>query len=495
MPLTTHYESLYIGGSWVKPKGGEAYTVINPATEEAIGEVPVGTAADADAAIAAAREAFDKGPWPKKDWRERAVILQQFHDALVARKDEIVQLCVAEAGSIIPVASIMQFDMALDGLQYYIDQIQRREFVIPSSVSAHTNWATGGETLGSTVKVYEPLGVSVGITAYNYPFFLNLAKLGPALASGCTFILKPAPQTPLEAMILGDIASEVGIPPGVFSIVTGGVDVGEKLTTDPRVDQISFTGSDKVGAMIQAQAAPSLKRVALELGGKSAMIVCEDADLEEAAFAGVVNFTNQCGQGCILQTRQLVHNSIKDQYIEMLKAMASQVKMGDPADPDTGMGPLISAAQRERVLAYIEQGKADGNSLVYGGNIPPGLDRGFFVEPTIFDCPSNSTAIAQEEIFGPVVCVIGFDTEEEAIAIANDSQYGLSGGVFSQDPGRAYRIAMQMRTGGVLINGGGGRLNPSVPFGGYKRSGIGREYGEEGLNEYLEIKVIDFRAT
>ena len=495
MPLKTHYESLYIGGSWVKPNGSETYTVINPATEEAIGAVPVGTAADADAAIVAAREAFDHGPWPKMEWRERAVILQQFHDALVARKDEIVQLCVAEAGSIIPVANIMQFDMALDGLQYYIDQIQRREFVIPSSVSAHTNWATGGETLGSTVKVYEPLGVSVGITAYNYPFFLNLAKLGPALASGCTFILKPAPQTPLEAMILGDIASEVGIPPGVFSIVTGGVDVGEKLTTDPRVDQISFTGSDKVGAIIQAQAAPSLKRVALELGGKSAMIVCEDADLEQAAFAGVVNFTNQCGQGCVLQTRQLVHNSIKDQYIEMLKAMASQVKLGDPADPDTGMGPLISAAQRERVLAYIEQGKADGNSLVYGGNIPAGMDRGFFVEPTIFDCPSNSTAIAQEEIFGPVVCVIGFDTEEEAIAIANDSQYGLSGGVFSQDPGRAYRIAMQMRTGGVLINGGGGRLNPSVPFGGYKRSGIGREYGEEGLNEYLEIKVIDFRAA
>ncbi len=495
MPLKTHYESLYIGGSWVKPNGSETYTVINPATEEAIGAVPVGTAADADAAIVAAREAFDHGPWPKMEWRERAVILQQFHDALVARKDEIVQLCVAEAGSIIPVANIMQFDMALDGLQYYIDQIQRREFVIPSSVSAHTNWATGGETLGSTVKVYEPLGVSVGITAYNYPFFLNLAKLGPALASGCTFILKPAPQTPLEAMILGDIASEVGIPPGVFSIVTGGVDVGEKLTTDPRVDQISFTGSDKVGAIIQAQAAPSLKRVALELGGKSAMIVCEDADLEQAAFAGVVNFTNQCGQGCVLQTRQLVHNSIKDQYIEMLKAMASQVKLGDPAEPDTGMGPLISAAQRERVLAYIEQGKADGNSLVYGGNIPAGMDRGFFVEPTIFDCPSNSTAIAQEEIFGPVVCVIGFDTEEEAIAIANDSQYGLSGGVFSQDPGRAYRIAMQMRTGGVLINGGGGRLNPSVPFGGYKRSGIGREYGEEGLNEYLEIKVIDFRAA
>ena len=495
MPLKTHYESLYIGGSWVKPKGSETYTVINPATEEAIGEVPLGSAADADAAIAAARDAFDHGPWPKMEWRERAVILQQFHNALLARKDEIVQLCVAEAGSIIPVATIMQFDMALDGLQYYIDQIQRREFVIPSSVSAHTNWATGGETLGSTVKVYEPLGVSVGITAYNYPFFLNLAKLGPALASGCTFILKPAPQTPLEAMILGDIASEAGIPPGVFSIVTGGVEVGEKLTTDPRVDQISFTGSDKVGAMIQAQAAPSLKRVALELGGKSAMIVCEDADLEQAAFAGVVNFTNQCGQGCVLQTRQLVHNSIKDQYIEMLKAMASQVTLGDPADPNTGMGPLISAAQRERVLAYIEQGKADGNALVYGGNIPQGLDRGFFIEPAIFDCPSNSTAIAQEEIFGPVVCVIGFDTEEEAIAIANDSQYGLSGGVFSQDPGRAYRIAMQMRTGGVLINGGGGRLNPSVPFGGYKRSGIGREYGEEGLNEYLEIKVIDFRAA
>jgi len=190
-----------------------------------------------------------------------------------------------------------------------------------------------------------------------------------------------------------------------------------------------------------------------------------------------------------------VHNAIKGQYIEMLKAMAIQVKLGNPADPDTGMGPLISAAQRERVLAFIEQGKADGNTLVCGGSIPSGMDSGFFIEPTIFDCPNNSTAIAQEEIFGPVVCVIGFDTEEEAIAIANDSQYGLSGGVFSQDPGRAYRIAMKMRTGGVLINGGGGRLNPSVPFGGYKRSGIGREYGEEGLNEYLEIKVIDFRAA
>ena len=495
MALPTHFDSLYIGGSWVKPIGGETSAVINPATEEVIGKAPVGTAADADAAIAAARDAFDHGPWPKMEWRERAGVLQQFHDALMMRKEEIVQLCVAEAGSIIPVASIMQFDMAMDGLQYYIHQIERREFVIPSSVSAHTNWATGGDTLGSTVKVYEPLGVSVGITAYNYPFFLNLAKLGPALASGCTFILKPAPQTPLEALILGDIASEVGLPPGVFSIVTGGADVGEKLTTDPRVDQISFTGSDKIGAMIQAQAAPTLKRVTLELGGKSAMIVCEDADLEQAAFAGLINLTNQCGQGCVLQTRQLVHNAIKGQYIEMLKAMASQVKLGNPADPDTGMGPLISAAQRERVLAFIEQGKADGNTLVCGGTIPPGMDSGFFIEPTIFDCPNNSTAIAQEEIFGPVVCVIGFDTEEEAIAIANDSQYGLSGGVFSQDPGKAYRIGMKMRTGGVLINGGGGRLNPSVPFGGYKRSGIGREYGEEGLNEYLEIKVIDFRAA
>ena len=495
MTLQTHYQSLYIGGSWVSPQGRESHAVINPATEEVIGEVPEGTAADAEAAIAAAREAFDNGPWPKMDWSERAEILQKFHNGLNARKDDIVQLCVAEAGSILPVANIMQFDMAMDGFQQYIDQIKRRNFVVPSSISVHTNWATGGETLGSTVKVYEPLGVSVGITAYNYPFFLNLAKLGPALASGCTFILKPAQQTPLEAMILGDIASEAGIPPGVFSIITGGVDVGEALTTDPRVDQISFTGSDKVGALIQAQAAPTLKRVALELGGKSAMIVCEDANLEQAAFAGVINFTNQCGQGCILQTRQLVHNSIKTQYIEMLKAMASQMKIGDPAEPDTGMGPLISSAQRERVLSYIDQGKAEGNTLVYGGNIPSGMDRGFFIEPTIFDCPSNTTTIAQEEIFGPVVCVIGFDTEEEAIAIANDSQYGLSGGVFSQDAGKAFRIASQMRTGGVLINGGGGRLNPSVPFGGYKRSGIGREFGEEGLNEFLEIKVIDFRAA
>ncbi|MDG1661822.1 MAG: aldehyde dehydrogenase family protein [Pseudomonadales bacterium] len=495
MPLNTHFDALYIGGQWIKPANSSVEAVINPASEEVIGEAPVGTVDDAERAIAAARKAFDEGPWPRMSWLERAAILQKFHDALLARKDEIVALCVAEAGSIVPVANIMQFDMAMDGFQYYIHQIQRRDFSVPSSVSVHTNWATGGETLGSTVKVYEPLGVSVGITAYNYPFFLNLAKLGPALASGCTFILKPAPQTPLEALILGDVASEIGLPEGVFSIITGGIYVGEKLTTDPRVDQISFTGSDKVGAIIQAQAAPTLKRVALELGGKSAMIVCEDADLQQAAFNGVVNFTNQCGQGCVLQTRQIVHNSIKADYIEMLKAMVSQVNIGDPADPETGMGPLISDTQRQRVLAYIEQGKADGNRLVYGGKIPAGLDKGFYLEPTIFDCPSNSTTIAQEEIFGPVVCVMGFDTDEEAIAIANDSQYGLSGGVFSQDAGRAYRIAMQMRTGGVLINGGGGRLNPTVPFGGYKRSGIGKEYGEEGLNEYLEIKVIDFRAA
>lgn len=495
MPIPKNFDCLYIGGEESRVDSREISSIINPATEEEIGTAPVGTIADAEAAIAAARKAFDEGPWPKMPWIERAAILQKLHDAIMARKEEIVNLCVAEAGSIIPVANIMQFDMAMDGFQYYINQIQRRDFTLPSSVSVHTNWATGGDTLGSTVKIYEPLGVSVGITAYNYPFFLNLAKLGPALASGCTFILKPAPQTPLEALILGEIAAEVGLPAGVFSIVTGGVEVGEKLTTDPRVDQISFTGSDKVGAIIQAQAAPTLKRVALELGGKSAMIVCEDADLEQATFAGVVNFTNQCGQGCILQTRQLVHNSIKDKYIEMLKAIASQVKIGDPSDPETGMGPLISAAQRQRVMEYIEQGKAEGNELVYGGNIPEGMDRGFYLEPTIFDCPSNSTTIAQEEIFGPVVCVIGFDTDEEAIAIANDSQYGLSGGVFSQDPGRAYKIATQMRTGGVLINGGGGRLNPTVPFGGYKRSGIGREYGEEGLNEYLEIKIIDFRAA
>ena len=286
------------------------------------------------------------------------------------------------------------------------------------------------------------------------------------------------------------------MPPGTINVVNGsGVVTGAALAGSAAVDRIAFTGGGTTARQVMASAAENLTPVHFELGGKSAMIVCEDADLEQAAFAGLIHFTNQCGQGCVLQTRQLVHNSIKDQYIEMLKAMVSHVKLGDPADPDTGMGPLISAAQRERVLAYIEQGKADGNTLVYGGNIPAGMDRGFFIEPTIFDCPSNSTVIAQEEIFGPVVCVIGFDTEEEAIAIANDSQYGLSGGVFSQDPGRAYRIAMQMRTGGVLINGGGGRLNPSVPFGGYKRSGIGREYGEEGLNEYLEIKVIDFRAA
>lgn len=494
MPTPKNFDYLYIGGTRIKAAKKSLYSVINPATEEKIGTAPQGSIADAEAAIAAARDAFDNGPWPRMKPQDRAEILQKFHSALLSRKSEIVELIIAEAGATVAVANAMQFDMAMDGLQYFIEQIKRREFIVPGSVSVHPSW-TGGQNLGATVKVYEPLGVSVGITAYNYPFFLNLAKMGPALAAGCTFILKPAPQTPLQALIMGEIATEVGFPPGVFNIITGAIDVGEKLTTDPRIDQISFTGSDKVGALIQAQAAPTLKRVALELGGKSAMIVCEDADLELAAFHGMVNFTNQSGQGCILQTRQLVHNSIREQYLDILTAMVSQLKIGDPADPETGMGPLISEAQRKRVLDYIEIGKADGNRLVYGGGIPKGQEKGFFVEPTIFECQSNSTTIAQEEIFGPVLCVLGFDDEDEAIAIANDSDYGLSGGVFSKDAGKAFNIAMKMRTGGVLINGGGGKLNPNVPFGGYKRSGIGREYGEEGLNEYLEIKVIDFRGA
>jgi acyl-CoA reductase-like NAD-dependent aldehyde dehydrogenase len=467
--------------------------VINPATEETIGHAPVAGRPEAEAAIASAREAFDHGPWGRMPARERATLLQSFHDALMRREQQIVELNIAEAGSSQLEARPMHFALGMKHLQYYIEASLRDPAVsLPVSVTPDP---LGRKTLGAHMMIREPIGVVTGITAYNYPHLLNLAKVGPALAAGNTLVLKPSPYTPYEALILGEAADEAGLPKGVLNIVTGGKDVGELLTTDPRVDMISFTGSDPVGAAIMSQGAPTLKRIHLELGGKSALIVLEDADLQAAAMTGLWNFTTHCGQGCALMTRHLVHNSVRKRYVEILSDLTSKVKVGDPADSSVAMGPLIRAVQRDRVEQYVELGKTSGARLVSGGKRPVQLKRGFFYEPTIFDGVDNRARIAQEEIFGPVVCVIGFNTDEEAIALANDSRYGLSGGVFSSDAGRAYEVGLRLRTGGVLINGGGGTMSSHQPFGGYKRSGIGREYGIEGLNEFTQIKAMSFHSA
>jgi len=482
--------SLYIGGEWVVPSDRDE--VLNPATEEVIGLAPVGERAHVEAAVAAARHAFDHGVWPRLSGRERAAVLQRMHDALMRRRDEICALIMAEAGATAMVARGLQFAIPMKHAQYFID-ICGRDPVTPLPHEL-TPAPDGRTTLGGGVMVREPVGVVSAITPYNFPFFLNVAKAFPALAAGNTVVLKPSPFTPFEALILGEAAEEAGLPKGALNIVTGGKEVGELLTTDPRIDLVTFTGSDLVGAAIQAQAAPTLKRVLLELGGKSALIVRADADLQKAAAAGLAGFTIHAGQGCALTTRHLVHNSVRAAYVERLTAMARSIRVGDPARPDTTMGPLIREAQRKRTEDYVEIARQEGATLAAGGRRPEGLDRGFFYEPTLFVDVDNRWRIAQEEVFGPIGVVIGFDTDEEAIALANDSPFGLSGGVFSADAGRAFEIARQLRTGGVAINGGSGTMSSHAPFGGIKRSGYGREYGHEGLNEYTYIKSISFHA-
>jgi len=311
--------------------------------------------------------------------------------------------------------------------------------------------------------------------------------------TGNTVVLKPSPFTPFCALIVAEVAAEVGLPRGVLSVITGGKEVGEMLTTDPRVDLISFTGSDTVGAAIMAQAAPTLKRLHFELGGKSAHIVRGDANLPGAVGSGM-SYLTHAGQGCALTTRHLVHNSIRKQYVEMLAGAHSMVKIGDPTDPTVGLGPLIRESQRAKAEFYTAEGLKGGATLVTGGKRPAGLDKGFFFEPTLFDNVDNKSRLAQEEVFGPVAAVIGFDTDEEAIDLANDSPFGLSGSVWSSDLSAAFEIASAVRTGGVSINGGGSVPGaPVTPFGGFKRSGFGREWGEEGLNAFTELKSISFR--
>jgi acyl-CoA reductase-like NAD-dependent aldehyde dehydrogenase len=337
--------------------------------------------------------------------------------------------------------------------------------------------------------VLEPIGVVSAITGYNFPFLLNLAKIGPALLAGCTMVLKPSPFTPWSALLLGGIADQIGLPRGVLNVVTGGIAEGQALCTDSRVDMVTFTGSEGVGASIMAQAAPTLKKVHLELGGKSAMIVRHDADVTRAAAMAVGFLSVNAGQGCAIPTRLLVHNSIRPTFVATAVAIATQIKIGNAADPSVTMGPLIRASQRAKVEHYIELGKSAGATLVCGGGRPAGLDKGFFTELTLFDDVTNDMSIAQDEIFGPVGCIIGFDSDDEAIRIANDSRYGLNGAIETADAAAGYAMALRIRTGSVALNGGTGTMS-FAPIGGYKRSGIGREYGPHWLREYQHEKSV-----
>jgi aldehyde dehydrogenase (NAD+) len=483
-----HDNRLLIDGKLVDPVGGATFDNVNPYTEEVIGPVPDGSGADIAAAIAAARRAFDQTDWPtNKALRKRC--LEQLTDALEAEREELRQELVEEVGCPVAITYAPQLDTPLgEALRWparYIDEF-------PWERDPGAGASMGAPTRRLVTK--EPVGVVGAITPWNFPLEITLNKLGPALATGNTVVLKPAPDTPYNALRLARLAAEhTDMPAGVLNVVTSSDGlVGEVLTLDPRVDLISFTGSTAVGRRIMEKSGPTLKRLFLELGGKSAQILLDDADLE-AALPRMAFSCVHAGQGCAINTRLLVPRARYEWALDVLKGVFEAISYGDPADPKNIMGPLVSARQRERVLGYIDKGKAEGATLVTGGGRPAHLKTGWFVEPTVFGVPDNGMTIAQEEIFGPVLCVIPHDGDDDAVRIANESQYGLAGGVSSASLERAMAVARRIRAGLMSVNGGAW-YGPMAPFGGFKQSGIGRQCGSEGFEQYLETKTYGLPA-
>jgi betaine-aldehyde dehydrogenase len=466
-------DKLYIDGQWVKPHGRGMIDVTNSTTEEVLGRIPDGTPEDVNAAVAAAKAAFEE--WSATRVEERARFLQQISEKLAARKDEIAALIASEVGMPLPLATAVQAGMPAMVMGSYAKMLGEFQFE---------------EKVGNAQVVKEPVGVVGCITPWNFPLHQVVAKVAPALATGCTVVLKPSEVAPLTAFILAEIIDEVGLPAGVFNLVTGyGEIVGEALASHPDVDMVSFTGSTRAGKRVSELAAKTVKRVSLELGGKSANIILEDADFEKAITNGVGNCYFNSGQTCSALSRMLVPKSRYDEAVAIAKRAAESFTVGDPREGKYKLGPLVSSTQRERVINYIKKGIEEGATLVTGGvEMPEGIAKGYFVRPTVFANVRNDMTIAQEEIFGPVLSIIPYEDENDAIRIANDTVYGLSGGVWSGNPERARKVASRMRTGQVEINGG--KFNPMAPFGGYKQSGRGRELGKYGLEEYLEVKAM-----
>jgi aldehyde dehydrogenase (NAD+) len=483
-------DKLYINGRF-SGAGGGTEAVVNPGNEDVFGEAPLADHDDLERAVDAARQAFDDGPWPRLSCTERAAAMLRFHAALLSRRDRFGEIIMLEGGAVHSDARARHFDIPMKHLRHNIE-VGKKQFsrmLEPVVTDFGVSKALGG---GVVERV--PVGVVAAISPFNYPTYLNLAKIGPALMAGNTVILKPSPLTPFQALLLGEAASEAGLPAGVLNVINGGSEVGAALSTNPRVDLLSFTGSDTVGAKIAEQGAASLKRILLELGGKSPLIVRADANVGMAAKMALRGFTAHAGQGCAMFTRAVVHNSVRQQFVEQVTELSKSVVVGEPSNSATTMGPLISAAQRDNVERSVQLGVDEGSKLVFGGRRPAHLKKGFYFEPTFFNDVDNRSSIGQEEVFGPVGCVIGFDSDEEAIALANDSKFGLRAGVMSADTGLAYEIAQQLRAGQVLINGGSLTALSDSPFGGFKRSGYGRENGDEGFLAYTEARTIEYHA-
>jgi acyl-CoA reductase-like NAD-dependent aldehyde dehydrogenase len=474
---------LLIGGKWVEAGDG-TYDIVNPATEQVVAQAPNASADDARAAAAAAKEAFPA--WAATPPEERLSLLRAAAGAIRAKNDELVPLVIAETGATASVGSRMQVPVSAARFDRYSQDISHvQEQMLPPVVAAATPLAPGG--LISALAYRQPVGVVAAIASYNFPMTNMAGKVAPALAMGNTVILKPAPQDPLAVIELARVLEEVGFPPGVINVINSeGPEPASVLTTSPDVDMVSFTGSTAIGQRIAEAGAPSMKRMLMELGGKGAAVVFEDADIKAAVGAIGSTWAFHSGQICTAPTRAVVHRSILDQVIDGLSTFAGFLKVGDPTQTDTVVGPLISGAQRQRVLDHIETGRQQGE-VVVGGGRPGHLDTGFYVEPTLIT-GTNDITVAREEIFGPVVVVIPFDEEEEGIAIANDSEFGLYDYVFSGDTPRAFRVAKLLRAGHVGINTA--QRNMDAPFGGFKMSGIGRDGGDTSLEAYSELQSI-----
>ena len=475
-------QKLFIDGQWLAPARGGSFAVVNPATEAVIHHAPAGTAEDIDLAVKAARRAFDTGPWPRMSGRERAVYLRAIADKILERKQELGRLEVIDNGKPLPEA-VWDMEDTAGCFSFYANLAEELDENPEEPI-------TLAEPRFSSKVVREPIGVAGAIIPWNYPLLMASWKVAPALAAGCTMVLKPSELTPLTALELAAIAEEVGLPAGVLNVVTGlGADAGQPLSEHPGVDKLAFTGSVPTGAKIMAAAARDIKNVSLELGGKSPFVVFADSDIEKAVewiMFGI--FWNQ-GQVCSATSRVLVEESLYPALMERLVAEAAKIRIGDGLEEGTLLGPLVSKGQYDKVLSMIERGRAEGATIAHGGKRPAGLDTGYFLEPTILTDMGEDNFVWREEIFGPVVCVRPFKDEADAIRMANDSKFGLAAAVMSKDKARCERVAKAFRAGIVWINCSQPTFT-EAPWGGYKQSGIGRELGKWGLSNYLEVKQI-----
>lgn len=478
MSDSRNWDQLYIGGRWVDPVGPDRIDVTSPLTEEPFGSAPEASTDDVDRAVIAARTAFDDGEWPHLDPLERAAVLRRFADIYAAHLDEMAELITGEMGSPISFSHLGQAAGPWALLDLY------------AGMADDLAWEEerAGMAGGRVIVRREAVGVVGAIAPWNVPQVAIMSKLAPALLAGCAVIVKPSPETPLDALLMAQWIDEAGFPEGVVSVLPGGREVGEHLVRSGGVDKVAFTGSTSAGRRIGAICGEALRRVSLELGGKSAAIVLDDADIgRTVAGLRFASFMNS-GQACAAQTRVLAPRSSYDEVVDAMAAMADSLVVGDPGEPVTEIGPMVAERQQERVSGYIEIGCDEGARLVAGGpGMPDGIERGWYVKPTIF-AGDNSMRVAREEIFGPVIVVIPYADERDAIRIANDSDYGLAGSVWTGDKAHGLDVARRIRTGTIGVN----KYGPDFvgPFGGYKASGIGREYGVEGLHEFLELKNI-----